>query len=263
LAHVGVLQALERAQIPIDCLAGTSAGAIIGAMYCAGMPAKTLFEVAMRLKWWNIARPSMSPRGLVTFAPMERWLIRLLGDLRFTDLPTPFVAVATDLEHGKPVILREGRIAPAVRASSSVPGVVTPVVLGGYTLCDGGVSDNLPVDAVRSLGADFVIGVNLFDPYFPRPRNMFSAGFAAVETMVRRAGGGIEQADCLINPDLVRQSYLRFSNKLDLITRGETAAEAKIENIKAALGSGQRDGVAVNGHMLVGEPGERIGELRA
>jgi NTE family protein len=237
LAHVGVLSVLEREGIPIHCVAGTSAGAIIGSMYAAGVSVARIRELSLAIKWWHLARPVFPIRGWVTFAPLERWLVRLLGDLDIRDLGLPFAVVATDLEAGEPYVMREGRLAPAVRGSCSVPGIVTPLRYQGRLLCDGGVSDNLPVSVARNLGADYVIGVNLFDPIFPNPRNLISISFAAIETLVRRAGGGIDAADCLIRPDLVRATYINFSKKLDLITRGEIATEAMLPKIREAMGN--------------------------
>lgn len=234
-AHLGVLAALQVAGIPIDVVAGTSAGAIMGALYCAGFDLAELQRLALTLHWWDIARPCRPWRGLVTFAPLERWLRARLGDIDIRDLKIPFAVVATDLYKGEPVVFREGKLAPAVRASCSVPGIVAPVARDGMLLCDGGVSDNLPVSAARLLGADFVIGVNLFDPLIARPANLFSTGFAAVETMVRRAGGGLYQADCLINPDLIGATYLRFSRRLDSIEKGRIAAALRVDEIRQAL----------------------------
>jgi NTE family protein len=235
LAHVGVLSVLERERIPIHCVAGTSAGAIIGSMYAAGIGIERIRELALGIKWWHLARPVFPIRGWVTFAPLERWLVRKLGDLDIRDLKLPFAAVATDLEAGQPYVMRDGRLAPAVRGSCSVPVIVTPLRYRGRLLCDGGVSDNLPVSVARSLGADYVIGVNLFDPLFPKPRNLLTVGFAAAETLVRRAGGGVDAADCLVRPDLIGQTYVNFSKKLDLIARGEIAAEAALPQIREAM----------------------------
>jgi NTE family protein len=207
----------------------------MGSLYAAGFNARQILEMAMRVQWWHIARPVFPIHGLVSFEPMERWLVRTLGDIRFEDLKLPFAAVATDLEAGTALTLREGPLAPAVRGSCSVPGLVVPVCLNGHLLCDGGISDNLPVSVARALGADFVIGVNLFDPMISHPRSLLSVGFAAIETMVRRAGGGVEAADCLISPDLVGNSYVRMSKRKELIDKGERATLLQIDCIRAAL----------------------------
>ncbi len=234
-AHLGVIAALTEAQIPIDVVSGASAGALMGALYCAGWDAEEMLRVALLLGWRSFARPCRPWRGLVTFSPLERWLRQMLGDIDIRDLKLPLAVVATDLYRGEPVVFCEGKLAPLVRASCSVPGLVAPLPRDGRLLCDGGVSDNLPVDAARALGADYVIGVNLFDPFNPKPGHLLSIGFSALETLVRRAGGGLDDTDCLISPDLVRSTYLRFGGRLGLIEKGRIAAEAKIPAIKAAL----------------------------
>jgi NTE family protein len=263
-AHIGVLSVLEREGIPIHCIAGTSAGAIMGALYAGGFRASRVAELAVRVHWWQIARPTFPVHGLVSFAPLQRWLSRTLGDIRFEDLKIPFVAVATDLEAGEALTLRAGRLAPAVRASCSVPGIVAPLRLDGHLLCDGGVSDNVPVSAARALGADYVIGVSLFDPISEHPHNWLQYSFSAVETLVRRAGGGVDAADCLIRPDLVGSSYVRFSKRLEMMRKGEIATERQLDAIRQAL-RGEPVSQAATGHAVDGNgaaPGEpaRTGE---
>lgn len=236
LAHVGVLLALERAGIPVDCIAGTSAGALIGAFFAAGWSAEQMRELAMKLGWRHLARPAWPGRGgLVSFYPLERFLIRRLGNVRFTDLPRCFAAVTTDLETGESVPVTWGRLAAAVHASAAVPGMVVPVAIEGRLLGDGGVSDNLPVIAARNLGADYVIGVSIFGLQLRQARGALSRGLAAVESAVRWAGGGLRLADCLIEPDIAGYSYVRFRYRKELIALGEAAAAAKISEIKRAL----------------------------
>jgi NTE family protein len=233
--HVGVLSVFEQAGIPIDCVAGTSAGAIVGAAYCAGVQIPELRALALQANWRTFSRPVWPSRGLVSFARMEPWMESQVGVLDIRDLAIPFAPVATDLESGERVILRRGRLAAAVRASCSVPGVVTPVEIDGRLLCDGGVSDNLPVDAARLLGADFVIGVDLFVPGYLKGWGPLAAGAFALETLVRHAGGGVSQADYLITPDLSGETYFRFSKCRQLIAIGEAAAEQALPHIRRAL----------------------------
>jgi NTE family protein len=143
--------------------------------------------------------------------------------------------VATDLDSGEPVVLKHHRLAPAVRASCSIPGLVTPIRMNGRRLVDGGVSDNLPVSAVRELGANYVIGVDLCQPARRRFLGPLGAGFTSLEILVRQAGGGIHTADCLITPELSGFSYARFSRRAELMARGEKAAEEKLPEIKTLL----------------------------
>jgi len=235
LAHLGVLTVLERAQVPITCVAGTSVGSVVGAAYCAGMPIEQLKGLATQIGWRQVASLTWPAQGFVSFEKLERWMVALLGDLDFSALPIPFAAVATDLESGEPLVLRTGRLAPAVRASCSVPGIVKPVRRDGRLLVDGFAADNLPVAAARALGADYVIGVDICQPKLRRRWGPLGVGFAALENMARRAGNGLASADCLITPALAGSSYVRFSQREALIARGIAAAEEKLPLIQAAL----------------------------
>lgn len=234
-AHVGVLAVLEEAGIPIDCVAGTSAGSVVGAAYCAGLPMREMITLAAGANWRMVADPVWPRRGFVSFARMENWLESLIGKVDIQDLSIPFAAVTADLTTGERVILREGRLSTAVRASCSVPGFVTPVEINGRLLCDGGVADNLPVDAVRELGADFVIAVDLFMPGDANRWGPLGRGAAALETLIRTAGGGVRQADCLIVPDISGFSYFRFSQSQQFIELGKAAARRVLPGLVAFL----------------------------
>jgi NTE family protein len=235
LAHLGVLMVLAREHIPIDFVAGTSIGSLIGAAYCAGLSIAKLQEIAMRTGWRQVASLTWPSRGFFSFSKLERWIVELLGDVDFADLATPFTAVATDLDSGEPVYLSTGRLAPAIHASCALPGFVVPVQLNGRPLVDGAISDNLPVAAVRAMGAEYVIGVDICRPSMRRRWGALGVGFGAVENLVRRAGGGIVAVDCLISPDIENFSYIRFSQRKALIARGISATEEKLSLIQTAL----------------------------
>jgi NTE family protein len=235
MAHLGVLMALERGGIPIDIVTGTSVGSLIGAFYSTGRPIDELIGLANGLGWRHMIRPVIIRDGFFSFAGLEKWLVRQMGDLHFSDLARPFAAVASDIDSWRPIILREGRVAPAVRASCSVPGLIQPVEIGGRRLADGGITDNVPVDAARLLGADYVIGVNIFGGLARKRRGPMAMGFAALETMVRWSGGGLVTADCLISPAIDDLSYVRFAHRERLIELGIAGAEEKLPEIRAAL----------------------------
>lgn len=238
-AHVGVLSVLEREGIPIDCAAGTSAGSIIGAAYCAGLEIPELRELSLTTSWRDVAKLTLSRQGLVTFSPMVHYLENLLGPLDIRDLAIPFTIVVTDLERGERVLLTEGRLATAVQASSSVPGLVTPVEINGRAYYDGGVMDNLPVDAVRLMGADIVIGVDLMASKYNPSLGAPGAALTALELMIRYSGYSYHAADCLIVPDIAGYNYLDLSHKksLEYMLAGERAAEAALPAIKKHLHS--------------------------
>lgn len=233
--HLGVLSVLEREGIPIECITGASVGSLVGALYCAGIPLKELFDITANMNWFKVARPVLSKNGFVSFDKMETWLAEIMGDLTFADLKRPFAIVATDLEEGIPVVFTEGRLIPAIRASCSVPGFITPTLYKGRLLGDGGVSNNLPVSLAKELGATYVIGVDLFVPTTRRPLGPLRFGLAALETLVRQSGGGLNQADCLIKPNLAGVTYINPAHYQKLINLGIEATEAKLPVLEAVL----------------------------
>ena len=166
---------------------------------------------------------------------MEQWIADIIGEVDVRDLPIPFAAVATDIETGERIVLREGPLGKVIRASCSVPGFVEPLEFQGRLLSDGGISDNLPDHAARMLGADYVIGVDVFAPAFRSFLGPLGAMLAAVETLVQHAGGGDTDADCLIIPDLVGTSFVRLSRYKELIDAGMNATLEMIPTIQAAL----------------------------
>ncbi len=236
LAHVGVLQVLEREQVPVDCIAGTSAGSLVGAAYAAGVRGDQLLQIALKVRWRDIARPVWPRMGLFSFARLESFLISIAGDLTFADLKIPYAAVTTDLETGQPVILQEGRVAPAVRASCSVPGVVIPVELDGRLLADGGVVNNLPISVTRDLGADLVIAVNLVMPPSRRPTGLLEILTVAFETLIAGAHDDPATADVYLPVPLRGLgSLVRLSARREVMAVGQQAAEEALPAIKALL----------------------------
>lgn len=236
-AHLGVLAVLEREGIPVDCVAGVSAGSLVGALFCAGLSVRHLHDRLVEVGWRLLAHPVWPRHGFVSFDKLERWIVRLIGDVNFAQLGRPLAVVATDLETAEPVTFVEGAVARAVHASCAVPGLVAPVEIDGRWYGDGGASNNLPVAAARALGAEYVIGVDLFRPG-ARPRlGPLTVGLAVLENYVRRSGGGLDAVDCLISPDLARASYFRFDRRSEqmAMTMGVRAAEAQLQQIWAAL----------------------------
>lgn len=163
LAHIGVLKVLEREEIPIDFLAGTSMGGVIAAGYAAGLDAAYLEQEALRMSRWRSLLPlvdrSLPGLGLVKGERVRDYLVSHIGETTFDQLRIPLALVAVDLLTGEEVVLRSGVVADAVRATISLPGVFAPFPLDGRLLVDGGVLNNLPADVVRGMGADVVIAV--------------------------------------------------------------------------------------------------------
>ena len=163
MAHVGVLRALTENNIPIDCIAGTSAGSLVGGAFATGMPLDQIEEFGRKLRWRDIGRMTMSRMGVQTNDRLEQFLRDRLPVTRFEDLRIPFAAVATELKSGAAVILRDhGDVPFAIRASCAIPGWYVPVTdEDGRQLVDGGLVAIIPSSVARSLGADIVIAVDV------------------------------------------------------------------------------------------------------
>ena len=163
-AHIGVLKVLEKNGIVPDVIAGTSMGAEIGGAYAAGVPLREMEEHWRSTSFFRVFKtlfPTIPWSGWSSGREIVRFLDRMVDGRSIEELPIPFAAVATDLESGASVSIREGPLSQAIRASLSVPGLFTPVWIEERLLIDGGVSNPLPVDVARELGADVVIGVDV------------------------------------------------------------------------------------------------------
>jgi len=165
MAHIGVLKALEDESIPIDMISGTSAGALAGACYAKERNAAILEELMLGLDWRKLARLVdlnliLLWKGFVQGQRAKSFLSSILGNVRFEDLEIPLSVVATDIRSMEEIVINEGSVAEAVRASISMPMVFTPVKWRGRFLVDGGAVNPMPVDVVRKMGADVVIAVN-------------------------------------------------------------------------------------------------------
>jgi len=165
-AHIGTIKVLEENRIPISVVAGTSMGALIGALYAAGLSGNDLEEIACNVNLKTIAKlfvPTPSLGGLVNGSRIQELLQSLVGDVNIRSLRIPFAAVAVDIESAEEVIIKDGSLIGAIRASISLPGIFTAANYQNRFLVDGGLLNPVPVDVVRDMGADFVIAVNV--PY--------------------------------------------------------------------------------------------------
>lgn len=241
-AHVGVIQALEDAGLHADFVSGVSAGALVGAAYAAGMDAAALARMSKDFGWHKIAAPVLprprwlgAPRlGLLDFGKLELFLIRAIGDVTFEELPVPLAIGATDLVTGERIVITNGRVAHAVRASSSVPGVVTPTHWRGRLLCDGFASNNLPIQVLRDMGADVVVAVNIMPVARRVPSNLFWAGSTALSALVLQAGDPLDRADIVVEPDLAETDYV-LPHGDNLLALGRTATQAILPQLQTLL----------------------------
>jgi NTE family protein len=174
LAHVGFIEVLSQAGIPVKAVAGTSIGAEIGAFLARGMPPGEMVRVATGFDWkltLQLFFPDLPGGGLVSGKRILAWLSEMLGDALIEDLPIPYAAVATDLETGEEVVLDRGPLVDAVRASVSLPGTLAPFRLGDRVLVDGGVVNQVPADVARRFGGPVLaVAVHAAAQRFEPPR---------------------------------------------------------------------------------------------
>jgi NTE family protein len=235
-AHVGVIRVLEQEKIPIDLIIGTSVGSLIGALYADKGNSFDLELIAFKLQKEDLFDFSVfaSTTGPVKGDRLEQFVKERVGHEKIEDLPVPFAAVATNLNTGEQVVLTRGSIAKAVRASSSIPGVFTPVQYFGMTLVDGGVVDNVPVDVARSMGADLVIAVNIGkDVVNNNTPNIIDITLQAVNIMANEISEfKMKGADVLIEPDVGSVGMMDFSKKESLMRAGIEAAKNAVPEIQ-------------------------------
>lgn len=237
MANLGVLQVLQEERIPIDVVAGTSAGAVVGSLYAAGTDLGLLCRMAAELDWNDLASFTITRRGLVSSEKIHTLLRMLTKDQNFEDLHIPTAVVATDLLTGEEVILASGSIADGVRASLSIPGIFVPVELGGRLLVDGALVNRVPTDVCRKIGADFVIAVDVgWAPLRGRVGNLPDVIFRTIDILGRQVSVGSElDANVLLQPDLGNVTVTQLNRAEEIIEKGREAVRAKLDEIKKGL----------------------------
>jgi NTE family protein len=273
MAHIGVLKVLEELKVPIDCIAGTSMGAVVGGLYASGMTASEIDATMRSLDWQDAFRDApprrdlafrrkqddrnflvrvplglkhghlLLPKGFIQGQQLQETLRQLT--LPYTDsasfdrLPTPFRAVATDLETGDAVVLDKGDLAIAMRASISTPGLFAPVEDQGRLLVDGGISENLPIDVARAMHADIIIVSDVSFPLQPRKQldsalaisNQMLAILVRKDTDLQKATLGPQ--DILIEPAVGLAASTDFTIAAGATVQGEAAARDAIPRLAA------------------------------
>jgi len=241
VAHVGVLKVFEEEGVPVDCVAGTSAGALVGGAYAAGMSVAELAEVARGLRWRDLGRMTLSRLGVQSSVRMEEYIRARFPATRFEELRIPFAAVATDLNTGAAVVMRdEGDVAFAVRASCALPGWYVPVVdERGRQLVDGGLVANLPTRAARALGAEVVVAVDVNyegAKFMGAPASVIGVLLQSIIVVQRTAVVHQRQAaDVVISPEVGHIRWDEMTRADELLAAGEGAARAALPAIRELL----------------------------
>jgi NTE family protein len=253
---IGILKVFEREGIPIDMVAGTSMGALLGSFYCAGKSPAEIQEISKTItKHWlrqNIFGDLTFPHGgFLAGQTLSAFLTSILGYVEFDQLVLPFAAVATDIRSGHEVVLKEGRVADAVRASATLPIIFRPFLYRGLYLVDGGLINPVPTSVVANMGADLLVSVNLtakpslrhgvggrkaLFPLAPRSPGMTEVFFKTVYTMQYEiAQARTEIAHVVIAPDMRDFVWTDFHRSEEILKVGEAAAEEAVAKVKSLL----------------------------
>ncbi|MFP4378113.1 MAG: patatin-like phospholipase family protein [Spirochaetales bacterium] len=239
VAHIGVLRVLEEEGLEPDFICGTSAGSIVGALYAGGYRWETIAEVVRSTDWRDIVQPVFPKMGLVKAEKLQQRLNELLDSLTFEELDVPFCAVAVDIMTGKKVQLRTGPVAPAVRASCSVPGIFEPMIDGDRVLVDGGILEEVPIYTCQDMGAKIVLAVDLnSDLATPRfPENVFHvilASFAAISRNREKLAHSRRNVVVAL-PKLAEFSFHDLKRREELIEAGAAAVREELPRLKKLL----------------------------
>jgi len=252
LAHIGVLEVLGKEGIPIDMIAGTSAGAAVGALYAQGNEDSRISELAADMnwrKWTSLIDLALPKNGFIRGRKIKNLLKSVIGDIKFSDLKIPLACVATDINTGEEVVIEQGLVLDGVRASISIPAIFTVVKWKGRYLVDGGLVNPVPVNILKEKGADFIIAVNVMadvrERIYRRKKgrakdvkepNIFDVLMRSLYiTTYAMVKPSLEDADIVIEPDMPNIGYGDFHQVQECILQGKLAAQSSIPEIKRQL----------------------------
>jgi NTE family protein len=238
MAHIGVLKVLEEENIPIRLVAGTSVGALIGAVYCSGLSIDELDKVARSCRFTTFARWTVSRYGFASNDRMVAFLSRVLKVKTFEELRIPLGVTATDFNTGEGVVFHSGSMIDPVRASCAYPGMFLPVNIRGRWLVDGMLSHPVPTRPLRDMGAERVLAVHLKGQWSKdgAPRHLFDVigqSFAIAQDMMSHLWRGA--ADLVIEPDVSGFAYDDFKRAAELIRSGEVAMRQALPEVRKWL----------------------------
>ncbi|PLY00174.1 MAG: patatin [Desulfuromonas sp.] len=214
LSYIGVIDALENAGIRIQMLAGTSIGALIGALYASGIPVNQMEQVACSLNWRRLASlidPIIPTSGLIDGKKVTRFIDELLPVKSFEELEIPLAVTATDIETGELIVIRKGSLLAAIEAAIAFPGIFAPVQIGDQFLVDGGICAPVPTDVVRNMGAEYIIGVCAI----PEVEKQYSEAISPASTQKSDKKGFLEHFNSEWIENTFREVWQGKNNKSD------------------------------------------------
>jgi NTE family protein len=243
-AHVGVLKALREANIPIDMVVGTSMGALVGSLYCSGVKIEDIENIAEDIKWNDISNLNvtslitmLTSEKLLSTKKMEEYIARMIGDKCFFQLDIPFVCVATDIKTGEKIIFKEGPVAPAARASATIPGIFAPVSYRQRFLVDGGLVENIPVSVAKLFEPDIIITVAVSADITKNSyNNIFTTLFQTIYIQGQQSDiNNLKMSDIVIVPKVSNVSAIELNKAVECIDAGFIAGKKSLNKIKKLI----------------------------
>jgi NTE family protein len=236
-AHIGVIKSLEAQGIVPDIVVGTSAGSVVGALYAGGMSGFEMQKLALQMEEGMVLDWTLPNRGVLKGEALQAFINQKLRNQSIQKLPKPLGVVATDLQSGEMVLFRQGNTGMAVRASSTLPGIFQPVEISGRDYVDGGLTSPVPAQAARTMGADFVIAVDISNvgrrEKLTGTMDVMLQTFAIMGHAISQHE--LEDADVVIRPKTAAISSTDFEDRHLAILEGEKAAAAIMPELKARL----------------------------
>lgn len=241
-SHIGVIKVLQKYNVPIDIVVGTSMGSLVGASYSAGLTVKQMIDFACKFRTIDLFDFNFDNSGLFSGKGVMREINKFLPEINIEQLDKSFACVATDLLSEREIVFKVGSLRDAVRSSISIPGIFVPFKKDDMMLVDGGLLNNMPEDVAMEMGADIIISVDVLDKFKlnKKPKNiietlMYSLAVSTKEVQTIKSC----YSDIVLKPDMKDLSQLSFSKEKTLlaIRRGEKEAEAHIKEILKLINS--------------------------
>ncbi|MDD4746683.1 MAG: patatin-like phospholipase family protein [Salinivirgaceae bacterium] len=230
-AHIGVLRAIEEFDIEVQYLSGTSIGALVAALFAFGKTWQEIQEQALTLKWLDISSISLTRYGLLSNRNLGELIIDQIGDKKIEDSTIPLAMIATDISNGTKVVLDKGSVADAVMASTCIPGLFIPVKQGKTLLVDGGIVENVPINTIRKMGAEYIIGVDLnAKNSYKKPKDIIDVMLNSFHFLMNQSTKyQTQNAELLIEPDLSSFNSSNPKQVKALIEKGYEEAMKTLE----------------------------------
>ncbi len=251
-AHIGVLKALLEADLRPDFITGTSIGAMVGTLFAFGKKPDEIADLAKGMDWLDITRTTFSRYGILSNKAVRKIMIEQIGDVQLENSPIPIAVIAADVATGERVILKSGSAAEAVMASSCIPGIFVPVEMGDRLLIDGGIVEHTPVTTLSSMGADFLMGIDLSGAQkLQRPNGIIDVILNAIEIAVSNQSKlNAQTADLIISLDVRQYGKPGEANVTRLVQEGYKACKQNIDRIRKGLENKEPSPVDVLAHKL-------------